>query len=186
MDIFKQKKGDSSVGTAISVIISVVLGGLILMSVIYLIDNVVSQNMAQAFNNQQINISRVVPEEHSFAAGDINKDGVVDISDYQALSNHLSYPSVYICDEDVADIDGDGMITESDLYILKTRLEADGSLNYQKGDANKDGQLDEADVTYIERYLAGWEGYGKPEYGDINGDGVVNGADLDLLKSQIN
>ena len=81
MYILKQKKGDSSIGTAISVVISVILGGLILSAVIYLIDNNVSPNMAKTFDEQQINVSRTVSEENTFAAGDINKDGVVDVSD---------------------------------------------------------------------------------------------------------
>lgn len=130
MFFLKQKKGDSSVGTAIAVIISVVLGGLILAGFIYLIDNNVSPGMVNVFNNQQINISRVVPEEN-VSSGENNSD------------------------------------------VL------------QLGDVNEDGYIDELDVTYLERYLAGWTGYDKPEYGDINSDGIININDLNLLKSQI-
>ena len=185
MYILKQKKGDSSIGTAISVVISVILGGLILSAVIYLIDNNVSPNMAKTFDEQQINVSRTVSEENTFAAGDINKDGVVDVSDYEYLKTYLEGSSGYSCDSKVADIDGDGNITNSDLNILKNRLETSGTLTYQLGDANKDGQVDESDITYMERYLAGWLGYSNPEYGDMNSNGVIDSTDLSLLKSLV-
>ena len=182
MGVLKQKKGDSSVGTAISVVISVVLGGLILSAIIYLIDHNVSPNMAKTFEEQQINVSRTVSAEDAFAAGDINKDGVINASDYEYLKAFLEGSSGYTCDSKVADIDGDGNITNSDLGILKNRLETSGVLTYQLGDINKDGQVDEGDITYMERYLAGWSGYNSSENGDINGDGSVNITDLNLLK----
>lgn len=56
-----------------------------------------------------------------------------------------------------------------------------------KGDINKDGTVNEQDVAYFERYLAGWTGYSRPDasVGDLNGDGNVDVADYNLLVKQV-
>lgn len=88
---------------------------------------------------------------------------------------------------DVADMNKDGKITSSDLEILKKKLENAGKLNYTKGDINKDGTVNEQDVTYFERYLAGWPGYSCPDssVGDLNGDNIVDLTDYNLLVRQV-
>lgn len=190
MIFFKQKKGDSSIGTAIAVITSVVLGGLILAAFIHLIDNNVSPGMANVFNDQQINISRVVPEEdesgeestHIKGNGDVNGDGIINNEDYNLLIQYLDNYSVEINSVN-SDINGDGKINNRDLTLLEKIINNNGSA--QDYDINKDGLVDESDVTYLERYIAGWPGYSEPECGDLNSDGVIDITDLNLLKSQI-
>lgn len=189
MRIFsKSKKAEGSVSTAITVIISVVLGGLVLIGIMKLIDNNVSPAMAKTFDEQQINVSRVVPEEDVYGLGDINKDGIIDSNDYDYLEKYLAGKAGYQCPTlDVGDMNKDGKINSSDLSVLKSKLENAGKLNYSKGDINKDGKVNEQDVDYFERYLAGWTGYSCPDasVGDLNGDGLVNATDYDLLSKQV-
>ena len=188
MIFFKQKKGDSSIGTAIAVITSVVLGGLILAGFIYLIDNNISPGMTNVFNDQQINISRVVSEEGELSEestkgnGDVNGDGQINNEDLELFKDYTKGYNVEINTVN-ADVNGDGVINLKDLGVLNKLISENAGI--QNYDINKDGYTDEKDVTYLERYLAGWTGYSEPEYGDINGDGVINNNDLNILKSQI-
>ena len=60
-------------------------------------------------------------------------------------------------------------------------------VNIQYGDVNGDGEIDDLDEIYIERYLAGWE---MPEdinirNADVNGDGRVTQADCVLLSKYL-
>ena len=60
-------------------------------------------------------------------------------------------------------------------------------VNIQYGDVNGDGEIDDLDGIYIERYLAGWE---MPEdinirNADVNGDGRVTPADSVLLSKYL-
>jgi len=55
------------------------------------------------------------------------------------------------------------------------------------GDIDRNGTIDQADVEYLARSLAGWEGYDTvdTDVGDLNGDGVVNRLDRVLLNRQV-
>ncbi len=54
---------------------------------------------------------------------------------------------------------------------------------YQAGDVNMDGAINDDDVTYVRKHLAGWNDY-KTINGpaDVNKDGTVNAIDVALLK----
>lgn len=185
---FRHKKAESSIGTAIMVLISVVLGGLVLTGVIALIDDNVSPTMEKTFSDQQINISREVEEEDKYTPGDINKDGVVNEIDYQYFANFMagvdgySEPSI-----DVADLNNDNKITIQDLYILRNKVITSGNTSFELGDTNKDGVIDSKDYEYLNRFVSNWDGYSNPDLSvcDINGDGVVDETDLQLLKAML-
>lgn len=185
---FKNKKAESSIGTAITVLISVVLGGLVLTGVIALIDNNVSPTMEKTFSEQQINISRVIEEEDKYTPGDINKDGVVNELDYQYLANYISGVDGYASPTiDVGDLNNDGKINSKDLDILHNKIITSQNMNFELGDINKDGVIDKDDYEYLNRYVSGWDGYDNPDLSvcDINGDGEVNDTDLQLLKAML-
>ncbi len=60
---------------------------------------------------------------------------------------------------------------------------------YQKGDINKDGEVDVLDSIDMARYLATWNRYDFSNFdlgaGDLNGDGVVTDPDLLLLNNYL-
>ncbi|MCR5151325.1 MAG: InlB B-repeat-containing protein, partial [Clostridiales bacterium] len=52
-----------------------------------------------------------------------------------------------------------------------------------RGDVNEDGEVDDADIIYLQRWYAGWQGYSvKTVTGDLNGDGEVDDADIIYLQ----
>ncbi len=57
------------------------------------------------------------------------------------------------------------------------------------GDVNCDGMVDELDHTYLQRYLAGQEGYDLTEqekkYADVNQDGEVDKTDVDIINKYL-
>ena len=61
--------------------------------------------------------------------------------------------------------------------------------NYESGDVTCDGQVNDWDGIYLERYLAGKSGYTLTEQekkrADVNQDGKVDKTDLDIIKKYI-
>lgn len=57
------------------------------------------------------------------------------------------------------------------------------------GDADMNGKVNSIDLAYLQRYLAGWEGYDSVKVDvsvtDINGDGAVNTVDATILARHI-
>jgi hypothetical protein len=54
------------------------------------------------------------------------------------------------------------------------------------GDVNGDGSVDNRDVAYLARYLAGWEGYTiVGDAADVNRDGLINDADVIYLSRHL-
>ena len=183
------KKAESSIGTALSVVISVILAGLVLLGVVSLIDNQVAPAVAKTVTEQQTVPARdenVV--ERSYGLGDINMDGLVNNADLVYFKSYLDgetgdYTKINLS---TADMNKDGKIDSKDYTVLKQTLERSGS-TYQKMDLDKNGVVDDNDKLYLERYLAGWTGYENldTDVADMNNDGVLSEADIEILKSRL-
>ncbi len=79
-----------------------------------------------------------------------------------------------------ADINADSLINVLD--IIRAKKIAAGLYKYPKGDINEDGYVDESDALLISEYLNG-NLENIPTYNaDINGDGVLNQSDTELIK----
>lgn len=181
------KKAEGAIGTAIAVVISVVLGGLILVGVISLIDNTVAPSMSKTFENQQDVISRDGDSPAAYLKGDINKDGKVDLEDYDYFVKYINKEDGFVCpDVSVGDLNGDGYVNETDCSLLYDVVEKTQKQQVL-GDINNDEKIDTRDVTCLERYIVGWEDYQDIDVSvaDINKDGIVNNDDLTALKNMI-
>ena len=111
----------------------------------------------------------------SFAPGDFNLDGVVDVHDVQLLCDNMGGdPLTY-------DLDADHDVDEDDLiYLIEDLLWIDGH-GTRQGDVNLDGVVDATDMMIIAQNF-GDSGAGFVD-GNVNCDGVVNGTDLAILQS---
>lgn len=183
----RNKKAESSIGTAITVVISVVLGGLVLVGAMTLIDTTIGPNMAKTFEAQQVNISREDDSSPEYVLGDVNLDGKVDMADVNYLKSHVAGETGYetIPNMKTADIDGDGEITFEDVRLLKEQVELASTVMI--GDVNGDGKITSADATYITRYLAGDDKYKDidKEAADVNGDGEITAEDSAIISKMI-
>ena len=54
--------------------------------------------------------------------GDVNNDGVVDVTDVITLRRYLAGGYGIVVDEVTADIDGDGNVTVADVVVLRQLL----------------------------------------------------------------
>lgn len=182
--LFKTKKAESSVGTAVAVTISIILAGLVLLGVVSLVDNIVAPAVANTVTEQQ---AVVVRDEtvivQSYVIGDVNKDGKIDNKDLIYLKGYLDGEYTEI-NKSLADVNSDGKISADDYNTLKQTIERNGT-EFNKGDLDKNGTVDENDKLYLDRYTAGWAGYDTldVDVADMNGDGVVNGSDIESLKT---
>jgi hypothetical protein len=116
-------------------------------------------------------------EQPPGAPGDVNGDGTLSAADIDLLydnrsgsGNPASHPRY--------DLDGDGDADRDDVTYLVEVL-----LGTRYGDANLDGQVDEADLAYL---ADGWKQFvGQDLYGwatgDFSGSGDIYEADLALL-----
>jgi hypothetical protein len=113
--------------------------------------------------------------------GDVNGDGVVDISDYFYLSTFLfSGGPAPVGGPCTADMNNDGLVNATDLGLLSASL-------CLKGDVNGDSQVNVVDYFYLSNFL--FSGGPAPVGGlctaDMNNDGVVDATDLDLLSASL-
>ena len=76
------------------------------------------------------------------------------------------------------DVNGDGNVNMSDLFALAKKL---GKTNFAPSDFNQDQSVDRNDFNQIGNH---WHTYVTPQtYGDANGDGYVDQADLGVLNA---
>ncbi len=124
-------------------------------------------------------------EEGCVLAGDLNVDGVVDISDHAAL-----LPFLFIggpgCAA-AADVNGDGRADLSDYFHLQDYLWYGGPApvnGFVVGDANNDGALDISDLATLGSRL-----FGRAQAdicllaADVNEDGAVDISDFIVLEN---
>ncbi|MCA9286586.1 MAG: CRTAC1 family protein [Phycisphaerales bacterium] len=136
--------------------------------------------------------------------GDANQDGVLDLTDFQAMLDCLAPGSTLAEGCEVMDFDGDWDVDLDDVALFAKRLsdppadcdgdgvpdlveiasgsqsdaDADGQpdeCGTQPADLDRDGDVDGADLGLL---LGNW---GQPGVGDLDESGSVDGADLGLL-----
>jgi hypothetical protein len=104
--------------------------------------------------------------------GDVNGDGTVDADDIDALYDVIGSPPTPL-----TDFNDDGMVNQSDVRILVEAI-----LGRQFGDANLDGIVDEADLSWV---ADGWkqplDDGARWARGDFSGDRTIDEADLAYL-----
>ncbi|MFH1777298.1 MAG: C25 family cysteine peptidase [Candidatus Omnitrophota bacterium] len=105
---------------------------------------------------------------------DINKDGQVNIADHDILSEFLGQS---VSAKPRADVNRDGNIGFDDLEIVKvdfTKTIADITRYLLDTDLNRDGSVDTNDLRVVIDGLLPWA--------DVNGDGVINAWDVNLVE----
>ena len=120
--------------------------------------------------------------EATSVEGDINSDGAADYIDVLLLRGHLiGMITLDEAEAEIADLNGDGDVTVSDLSALK-RITVDSVAI--SGDINLDGVADNKDATLLQAYLLGKKGLERAQYmaADISSDGAVNASDMVLLR----
>lgn len=134
------------------------------------------------------------PAPDPLARGDMNNDGKVDALDVWALFD-LVNPSGGITDMgQSADLNSDGTVNGEDVNSIFSYAIADGPApDVTKADANNDGKVDMGDAVSLSYYLAiqvtSQTSVGSLTtmanldfiLGDVNGDGLINAADVDFL-----
>ena len=129
----------------------------------------------QQLNNRPMGLDGSNDGQKPVTKGDINGDGVIDQNDITDLSFALGF----------TDINFNGKIDEEDYKVLKEALDYTDPLPFhpiREGpgwflDLNHDGQISKKDLCILDRVL---------KAGDMDGDGIVNNADMQILKNQIN
>lgn len=106
--------------------------------------------------------------------GDVSRDGRVDQSDVDLLTQAMRQPPT---DNEPFDLSEDGEIDEADLTILVEEV-----LNTRFGDVNLDGRVDFTDFLRLSANFGALDA--KWDDGDVNGDATVDFADfLQLARS---
>ena len=98
----------------------------------------------------------------------------------------ISHRMITLCEYDEHDIYHKGVPNEDYHPILTTRTMI-ADLIY--GDVDGSGAVDNRDALILDRYIAGWKGYGdritNPEAADLNLDGKISNRDAILLDRYI-
>jgi hypothetical protein len=118
---------------------------------------------------------------------DINRDGQVNMADVEYLLAYIFSGGPAPADMVAADINGDGSVDISDAVAFIETLKAQGTLLYLPGDANADGTVNKADITYLIDYIFNSGKAPSPlARADLNGDGRVDISDVVMLTIRLN
>jgi len=127
--------------------------------------------------------------------GDHNRDGVIDLVDFQQVSNLLGCPvGAGDPDCDRADINCDGFVDQRDLDVIQCQFGqlAPGDVTCCDvcsctGDVDRDGDVDAFDINTITASQGCPVGTGDPlcDRSDVNCDGVVDVYDVAIATCQL-
>lgn len=115
-------------------------------------------------------------------SADINRDGIVDMSDVSILQTNLNSSNndigkKYICDKDYE--------LKNDLCIKEIAIEAK-EINVKKGDINTNNKFDKNDLDILRNYLnqKGYMTNLMTKVADYNNDEKIDKKDLEYLKKK--
>ncbi len=113
----------------------------------------------------------VVATEPMGVGGDFDRDGELQLTDLEALSNVIQTGS----NDPRYNLTSDEVVDELDLDVWVHQIK-----NSYFGDANLDGQVDATDLNAL---ALNWRRTNADSWsqGDFNGDSIVNAADLNSL-----
>lgn len=111
----------------------------------------------------------------SFLRGDVNHDHQVDSTDVNAVTAALGSDGVSQGD---GDFNGDGKVSFADLVVLAQHYGKTSALP-SEGDANLDGVVNFADLVILAQH------YNKGGVGDLDGDGKVTNADVQIVQNNL-
>lgn len=114
--------------------------------------------------------------------GDINGDSELNAVDLVILQKYLK-GDAFDVNETVADINGDGTVSNFDVYALLNLIKAEKK---GTGDVNNDGKVNVYDVQTLTAYLANPNNTPiNSGNSDLNGDGRISTDDLKILRKVI-
>ena len=149
--------------------------------------------------------SLITLSDEEFALADVNGDGKLTRADYYTILHHIigseeyytnvSKPSTFLRPKTVyyiGDADGDGVITRYDLDVIDKFLAGTMEITgdqYIAADIDSDQKVTESDRELLKNYLNGKDKTSDvlhwfkslPVHGDVNNDGIVSTADVDVL-----
>ena len=131
-----------------------------------------------------------------FLYGDVNQDGEITVADAVLLCRFVSEIAGTVISDDglkAADMNQDTLLTIMDVQqILMLLIRPQPPAAPVPGDVNLDGQLTVEDVELIrktvEAFAAGMDiplTEQQLDLADVNGDGMIDSKDADLLEKQI-
>ncbi len=104
---------------------------------------------------------------------DVNKDGRVDQKDATRVQKYIAR---LILQFDECDVNGDGEVNIEDYKVWRAQFDF--------ADIDRNGKLDDADVTRIQEAIAGLET--KENHMDVNQDGSIGMLDVCKLQQLLN
>jgi hypothetical protein len=109
--------------------------------------------------------------------GDLNRDHFVDQGDRTILTGAMSGGTIIVAQD--GDTNGDHQVNFADLVAVAQHY-GQNSSGAGLGDLIGDGSVGFADLVAVAQH------YGRDGRGDLNGDGLINQSDLDLLDAILN